>query len=192
MTSGKKFVTLFFSSLKLSAFTFGGGYVIIPLMRKTFVEKYHWLEETEMMDLTAVAQSAPGAIAVNAAILVGYRIAGLAGALITVLGTVLPPMVILSIISMFYEAFRSNAAVSMVMQGMAAGVVAVIFDVVLVMANTLWQQHRAIWMVLLGACFVASMLGVGAAPLVLICGLIGMADTLLPKHARQDGRKVRQ
>ena len=91
MRDGKMLGVLFFSSLKLSAFTFGGGYVIIPLMRKTFVEKYHWLSENEMMDLTAIAQSAPGAIAVNAAILVGYRIAGVVGALITVLGTVLPP-----------------------------------------------------------------------------------------------------
>lgn len=126
----------------------------------------------------------PGAIAVNAAILVGYRIAGVVGALITVLGTVLPPMVILSVISLFYEAFRSNLAVSMVMQGMAAGVVAVIFDVVLVMAQTLWQQRRAIWMVLLAVCFVASMLGVGAAPLVLACGCIGMVDTLRPRKER--------
>ena len=169
MRDGKILGVLFFSSLKLSAFTFGGGYVIIPLMRKTFVEKYHWLSENEMMDLTAIAQSAPGAIAVNAAILVGYRIAGVVGALITVLGTVLPPMVILSVISLFYEAFRSNLAVSMVMQGMAAGVVAVIFDVVLVM---------------LAVCFVASMLGVGAAPLVLACGCIGMVDTLLPRKER--------
>ena len=183
MRDGKMLGVLFFSSLKLSAFTFGGGYVIIPLMRKTFVEKYHWLSENEMMDLTAIAQSAPGAIAVNAAILVGYRIAGVVGALITVLGTVLPPMVILSVISLFYEAFRSNLAVSMVMQGMAA-VVAVIFDVVLVMAQTLWQQRRAIWMVLLAVCFVASMLGVGAAPLVLACGCIGMVDTLRPRKER--------
>lgn len=184
MRDGKMLGVLFFSSLKLSAFTFGGGYVIIPLMRKTFVEKYHWLSENEMMDLTAIAQSAPGAIAVNAAILVGYRIAGVVGALITVLGTVLPPMVILSVISLFYEAFRSNLAVSMVMQGMAAGVVAVIFDVVLVMAQTLWQQRRAIWMVLLAVCFVESMLGVGAAPLVLACGCIGMVDTLRPRKER--------
>lgn len=115
----------------------------------------------------------------------GYRIAGVVGALITVLGTVLPPMVILSVISLFYEAFRSNLAVSMVMQGMAAGVVAVIFDVVLVMAQTLWQQRRAIWMVLLAGCALwRPCWGVGAAPLVLACGCIGMVDTLRPRKER--------
>lgn len=88
-----KYRTLFLSALQLSTFTLGGGFVIIPLMRKKFVEKLHWIDEQEMMDYTAIAQSSPGAIAVNAAILVGYRVAGIAGALITVLGTVLPVLV---------------------------------------------------------------------------------------------------
>ena len=67
---------LFTSTFYLSAFTFGGGYVIIPLMKKKFADDLHWIEEKEMLDLTAIAQSAPGPIAVNAAILIGYRIAG--------------------------------------------------------------------------------------------------------------------
>ena len=72
---------LFLSTLYLSAFTFGGGYVIITLMKDKFVDKYHWIEENEMLDLIAIAQSAPGAIAVNGAIVVGYKLAGLAGVL---------------------------------------------------------------------------------------------------------------
>ena len=84
--SKSKYLTLFLSTLQLSAFTFGGGFVIIPLMRKKFVEKLHWLDEQEMMDFAAIAQSSPGAIAVNASILIGYRIAGLPGALVTVAG----------------------------------------------------------------------------------------------------------
>ena len=67
---------LFLSTLYLSAFTFGGGYVIITLMKDKFVDKYHWIEENEMLDLIAIAQSAPGAIAVNGAIVVGYKLAG--------------------------------------------------------------------------------------------------------------------
>lgn len=76
--------TLFFSTLYLSAFTFGGGYVIVSLMKKKFVDEYHWIEEDEMLDLIAIAQSAPGAIAVNGAIVVGYKLAGLPGALLLV------------------------------------------------------------------------------------------------------------
>jgi len=76
--------TLFFSTLYLSVFTFGGGYVIVSLMKKKFVDEYHWIEEDEMLDLIAIAQSAPGAIAVNGAIVVGYKLAGLPGALLLV------------------------------------------------------------------------------------------------------------
>lgn len=129
----KKFLTLFLSTFTLSACTFGGGFVIIPLMRKKFVDQLHWIEEQEMLDLAAIAQSAPGAIAVNASILVGYHVAGVPGALLTVTGTVLPPLLIISVISFFYAAFRSNPIVSMAMNGMMAGVAAVICDVVVTM-----------------------------------------------------------
>ena len=118
---------LFASTFKLSACTFGGGFVIIPLMRKKFVEELHWIEEEEMMDLTAIAQSSPGAIAVNASILVGYHVAGIKGALTTVVGTILPPLIIISIISMFYAAFRDNIYVSMAMTGMLVGNISNIF-----------------------------------------------------------------
>ena len=76
---GKLLWTLFHSMLAISAFTFGGGFVIVPLMKKRFVDKLKWLEEDEMLDMTAIAQASPGAIAVNASILVGRRLAGAAG-----------------------------------------------------------------------------------------------------------------
>ena len=124
-----RYWTLFLSTLKLSACTFGGGFVIIPLMRKKFVEELGWIDEQEMLDLTAIAQSSPGAIAVNASILVGYHVAGVTGALLTVCGTVLPPLLIISVISLFYRAFRDNAIVNMAMKGMLCGVAAVICGV---------------------------------------------------------------
>ena len=89
--------------------------MIIPLMRKKFVEELGWIEEDEMLDLTAIAQSSPGAIAVNASILVGYHVAGFSGAVLTVVGTVLPPLIIISVISIFYQAFRDNPIVNMAM-----------------------------------------------------------------------------
>ena len=127
----KIFIKLFLSTFRLSACTFGGGFVMIPLMRKKFVDELHWIEEQEMMDLTTIAQCSPGAIAVNVSILVGYHVAGVLGALITVLGTVLPPLIIISAISFFYSAFRDNVIVNMAMTGMLAGVAAVICDVVI-------------------------------------------------------------
>ena len=99
---------LFISTLYLSAFTFGGGYVIVSLLKKKFVDEYHWIENDEMLDLVAIAQSAPGAIAVNGAIVVGYKLAGIIGAFVAVIGAIIPPFVIITILAMCYQAFRDN------------------------------------------------------------------------------------
>ena len=122
-------VKLFLSTLYLSAFTFGGGYVIITLMKKKFVDDYHWIEENEMLDLVAIAQSAPGPIAVNGAILVGWKVYGFAGMVVAVIGTILPPMAILVVLSVCYAAFASNVWVAAALEGMRVGVAAVILDV---------------------------------------------------------------
>ena len=111
-SKAKKYIKLFLSTFKISACTFGGGFVIIPLLRRKFVEELGWIDEQEMMDLTAIAQSSPGAIAVNASILVGYRVAGIPGAMLTVLGTVLPPLIIISVIG-FSEKFKSVIVIQM-------------------------------------------------------------------------------
>ena len=178
MNSWQKYKKLFFSTFKLSACTFGGGFVIIPLMRKKFVEELGWIQEDEMMDLAAIAQSSPGAIAVNASILVGYHVAGIPGAMLTVLGTVLPPLIIISIISMFYQAFRDNAYVNMAMAGMLCGVAAVICDVVINMAKNIFQKKRLLpVIVMLGSFIAVRFLSVDIISIIIICGVIGAADT---------------
>lgn len=176
--SKPKYKTLFLSAFQLSACTFGGGFVIIPLMRKKFVEELHWIEEQEMLDLTAIAQSSPGAIAVNASILVGYHVAGITGALITVLGTVLPPLIIISVISFFYKAFRDNVIVNMAMTGMMAGVAAVICDVVITMTKGILKEKRIFPVFVLIAAFAAvRFLEMNIILIILVCGILGAADT---------------
>ena len=133
---------LFFSTLYISSFTFGGGFVIVTLMKKKFVDELHWITEEEMLDMTALAESAPGAIAVNAAILVGWQVEGLLGMITAVVGTILPPMVILSIISYFYNVFAANVYVALVLKGMQAGVAAVILDVVCSMGGKVIAQVK--------------------------------------------------
>jgi len=173
-----KYSKLFLSTFQLSACTFGGGFVIIPLLRKKFVEELGWIEEQEMMDLTAIAQSSPGAIAVNASILVGYRVAGFRGAMLTVLGTILPPLFIISVISLFYQAFRDNTIVNMAMAGMLCGVAAVILDVVINMAKTVLQQKKVIpALVLIGSFAAVRFWGVNIIVVILICGIIGGLET---------------
>lgn len=188
MSNRNKYRQLFFSTFKLSACTFGGGFVIIPLMRKRFVEELGWIDEEEMLDLTAIAQSSPGAIAVNAAILVGYRACGFAGALISVLATVLPPLIIISVISLFYQAFRDNAIVNMAMAGMLCGVAAVIFDVVLNMMKGIFQKKRTLpVLVMIGAFVAVRYFSVNIIVIILLCGIIGAADTLIREKCRKGG-----
>ena len=181
---------LFASTFRLSACTFGGGFVIIPLMRKRFVEELGWIEEQEMMDLTAIAQSSPGAIAVNASILVGYHVAGIPGALLTVLGTVLPPLIIISVISLFYQAFRDNAIVNMAMAGMLCGVAAVIFDVVIHMVKTVARQKRILpLLVLLGSFTAVRFFGVNIILVILVCGVIGALDTCRQQKRSKEAKE---
>lgn len=146
---------LFQSTFYLSAFTFGGGYVIVPLMKKKFVDELGWLDEKEMLDFVAIAQSAPGVIAVNTSILIGYRLAGIFGAFLTILGTILPPLIIISMISLFYQSFRDHSVLQTLMLGMQAGVAAVIADVVFTMINTMIKQKQLFALVL----FVLSFIG---------------------------------
>lgn len=108
-----------------SSFTFGGGFVIVTFMKKKFVDELHWIDEQEMLDMTALAQSSPGAIAVNAAILVGWQVEGLIGMIVAVLGTIIPPMAILSVISVFYNAFATNRYIALLLKGMASSSVTV-------------------------------------------------------------------
>ena len=122
-TASKKMrlLKLFWSTLYLSAFTFGGGYVIVSLMKKKFVDDYHWIDENEMLDLVAIAQSSPGPIAVNGAIVVGYKLAGILGAMTAILGTIIPPFLIISVISVGYHSFRDSYIISQILEGMQAG-----------------------------------------------------------------------
>ena len=138
----KLYITLFFSTLKLSAFTFGGGFVIISLMKKEFVEKYGWISEEDMLNYTAIAQSSPGAIAINASLLVGFHIGGFLGAVVTVIASALPPLIILSVISFFYTWFRDNTVVRFILMGMQAGVAAVLFDVIIGLCVSMWKDSK--------------------------------------------------
>lgn len=171
----KILLQLFVSTLYISAFTFGGGFVIITFMKQKFVDKLHWIDEQEMLDLTALAQSSPGAIAVNAAILVGWRVAGFAGMLVAVAGTVLPPMVILSVISFFYNSFADNHYVSVILKGMQAGVAAVILDVVCSLGSKVLAAKSYLNLFIMISAFTATFFfNVNVIYIILAAALIGI------------------
>jgi chromate transporter len=181
-------VTLFFSILYISAFTFGGGFVIVTFMKKKFVDQLHWIDEEEMLDYIALAQSSPGAIAVNASILVGWKIGGLAGMLIAVLAAIIPPMAIITAISFAYQAFASNRIVAMALRGMQAGVGAVMLDVVFSLGGNVLKQKSWILIVLMIASFLAAYLyDVNASILILTVLALVLAGNLAKRI--QKGRK---
>lgn len=178
---------LFSSTFYLSMFTFGGGYVIVSLMKKKFVDDLHWIEEEEMLDMVAIAQSSPGPIAVNGAIVVGYKLCGAVGALAAVLGAVLPPFLILSLISGIYTLVRDNWIVSAMLLGMQSGVGAVIASVVYDMAAAEMRDKSILSLIIMSGAFAANYIwGVNVVLIILICAVIGVVRTLLA--GRKEGR----
>lgn len=117
--------------MKIGTFTLGGGYAMLPLIQREVVDTRHWLDEEEYLNMIALAQAAPGVIAVNSAIFIGYRLAGWRGLIGAVLGAVLPSFVIILLIAMVFRNIREIPAVEAVMRGMRPAVVALLFVAVI-------------------------------------------------------------
>jgi chromate transporter len=181
---------LFASTFYLSAFTFGGGYVIVPLMKKRFVDKLGWIEEEEMLNLIAIAQSSPGPIAVNTSILLGYKVFGVAGSIMSVLGTVLPPLIILTAISYFYQSFKDNRVVRAVLMGMQAGVAAVIMDVIISMVGNVIKSRKLFSILMMGGALIAALVfDINVVLIILVCGLIGAIAVLYGDRKGKGAKK---
>ena len=180
--------TLFTSMLYISAFTFGGGFVIVTFMKKKFVDELHYLTEEEMLDMTALAQSAPGAIAVNAAILVGRRAAGFTGMIVSVLGTIIPPITILAVISLFYKAFATNPWVAAVLGGMQAGVAAVICDVVWNLGAKVVKEKSAMSIAIMAGAFIATAFFKVNVIVIILCAAALGVIRLLVERGKAGGK----
>lgn len=124
----KTIIHLFATMFKIGAFTFGGGYAMLALLENEFVEKKKWLEKEEFLDMVAIAESTPGPIAINSATYIGYKRAGVLGAVGSTLGVVLPSFIIIYIISLFFDAFLSLAYVEYAFRGIQVCVVYLILS----------------------------------------------------------------
>jgi len=189
MEKGFKFYfKLFLTTFSLSAFTIGGGYVIVPLMRQKFVEELKWIEEEEMLNIVAISQSAPGPIAVNTSIMAGYKLAGVLGAFVSILGTVLPPLIIITVVSKFYDAIKNNASINAVLLGMRAGVAAVIVNVIIKMVSDILKKKSYVSILVMVASFIAAVVfNVNAALIIIVCGIFGAIyyAGIINKHNRE-------
>ena len=166
---------LFRSTFIISAVTVGGGFVIIPLLRGKYVDDFGWLTEKETLDLVAIAQSMPGVVAVNSAIILGYRMAGLMGSLVAATATVLPPLLILSIISVFYEFFIQNYYIKLVLRGMQCGATALIVNVGIDLFLKQCKRKLILPIFIVLATFIANVVfEINIMYLILTDGLIGL------------------
>ena len=125
-----KILKLFWFAFYISAVSFGGGFVSISLTRETFVKKLKWVSEDEIFDINSIAQASPGAIAINTTMLTGYKVGGFLGAVATVLGSIIPPMVIITVFYFFYDAIKEFTFVAFCMKAMQAGVWAVVLSLI--------------------------------------------------------------
>lgn len=185
-TAAQKRKVLFCSNFMISAFTFGGGGVIIPMLRKKYVEDLGWINEDEMMDMIAIAQSSPGIMAVNTAIIIGYQAAGVSGALCAILGSILPPMIILSAISYAYDAFASNTLIALALRGMEAGVAAVMIHVAAGMsAGVIRHKNRRNTALLAAAAVLAVCFQVSIVRLIIGCVCISAGAVWWERRRRE-------
>ena len=165
---------LFKSTFIVSMFTVGGGYVIIPLLKAKFVDEYHWINDQETLDMIAIAQSTPGIMAVNTSIMLGYKMGGILGALCGMFATVLPPLIIITIVATFYDLIATNEYVKLVLKGMQCGATALLLNVAIDLLRKQFAKKLILPTVIIIATFIANLFfDVNIMLLVAIDGLIG-------------------
>lgn len=185
---------LFCANFAISAVTFGGGFVIASLMKQKYVDQLGWFEEDEMLDLTAIAQSSPGPIPINVSVLIGYRLYGVLGSLVGIISMALPPFLIISVISVMYDAFSTNPTIAIALAVMRVGVAAVIFDVVWDLAKKVVRTRRVLYLAELAAAFAANVLFDVSAMVIILCclgcGILDCAVSYLWQKHKQKGGDV--
>lgn len=168
----KKIFELFLVFLKIGAFTFGGGYAMIPLIQKEICEDKMWLSSDDILDIVAIAESTPGPIAINAATFVGYKVCGFWGALLATTGVVLPSFVTITVISFFLEKFESLQVVKYAFAGIRIGVLVLIIKAVVTMYKQ-YKKDAAAYLVMIFSFIAAAVFNVNVIIVLLLCAAIG-------------------
>ncbi|MBD5291328.1 MAG: chromate transporter [Bacteroides sp.] len=161
---------LFLSFFKIGAFTFGGGWAMISIIEREIVDKYHWIEKDEFLDLLAIAQSLPGILAVNIATSVGDKLRGTKGSIVASLGTILPSFLIILAIAIFLtpDMIKSNRVISSIFMGIRPAVVALIIAPVITSAKAAKLTWKTVWIPLLVALLISIDAGFISNPILYI------------------------
>ncbi|MBN2504817.1 MAG: chromate transporter [Bacilli bacterium] len=171
-------IEIFLTFLKIGLFTFGGGYSMIPLIQREAIEKRHWIDNDEFLDIIAIAESTPGPIAINSATYIGYRLRGFWGSLMATLGVVIPSFVVILLVSMFFLQFKSNVYIAYAFQGIRIGVAILIFNAALKIYKKVNKNWFTYVMILIGLVLVLFDI-VPTLLVILIGGLVGILHTII-------------
>lgn len=172
---------LFLTFLRIGAFTFGGGYAMIPLIQKEIVENKKWISNDDVLEIIAIAESTPGPFAVNASTFVGYKVCGFRGAFFGTLGVVLPSFAVIMAVSTILREFQSVPVVRYAFWGIRAGVVALLI-------KTLWSMYRqiqkgALSYIAMAAAFVlAAFVNIHIVIVIIGCGAFGLVMSILAER----------
>lgn len=168
-------VNIFITFFKINAITFGGGYTIVPVIKDIYVNEKKLIPEDEMMDIVAIAQSGPGAMAISASILTGYKLRGFIGALVALVASASPCLIILSIIANFYNQFRDNFYINSALNGISGIISAVLLLTVFNMAKNSYKKYPIFTIALIILIFyLGYFLKINTAYLILLCGFLGV------------------
>ena len=173
-----KLLQLFLTFFRIGLFTFGGGYAMIPLMQRETVEKHKWINDDDILEVIAIAESTPGPIAINSATFIGYKVAGVWGAACATLGTVLPSFIIILIISFFLRQFQDIKAVQYAFNGIRAGVLALVIKAWWTMAKKM-QKNSIAYVIAVGAFLAAGILDIHVLIVIVCSGIIGLIASLI-------------
>ena len=177
-TSPKELWRVFSSFFKIGAFTFGGGYAMIPLIQKEAVEKRKWITDDDILEIIAIAESTPGPIAINSATFVGYRACGIVGSMAATIGVVLPSFVIILALSFVLRQFQDVQAVQWAFQGIRAGVLALLVKALW----TMFKKSPKGWAayVVIGASFIlTAIFDINVIFVLIGCAVFGLVTSLL-------------
>ncbi len=176
-----KLIRLFTTFFKIGAFTFGGGYAMIPLIQTEAVEKNKWISDDDILEIIAIAESTPGPIAINSATFVGYKTAGFWGAFCATLGVVLPSFVIISLIARLLNEFQDITVVKYAFNGIRAGVLALVI-------KALWTMYKKTpkgilsFIISLGAFIFAAFSGINVLLIIIACALVGLISSYIAER----------
>ncbi len=173
----KKAFQLFITFIKIGAFTFGGGYAMVPLIQRETVEKKKWINDDDILEIVAIAESTPGPIAVNSATFVGYKTAGVLGAAAATIGVVLPSFTIIYFISFVIDKFENNTAVKYAFSGIRAGVLALIIKALWTMSKK--SAKNIISFIITAFAFIFAALNINVIYIILACAVTGIVSSLI-------------